>query len=160
MAPILRTLLLCPLLAVSVSAHGDADTAPSAHPGHPAQAMSRPGAPATGQRWQADAPLRAGMARVRVATDALAHLQHDHLDPLQVLALADELRSAVNTMFAQCRLRPEPDAALHPLLARILVASQALRDKPADAAPVAELEAVLAQYRKLFDDRGRSGATH
>jgi hypothetical protein len=92
---------------------------------------------------------------VRAATDALAHAGHGHLDRAQERALADEIAAAVNTMFAQCRLAPAPDAALHPLLARLLVASQALRERPADAdvADVAaELRAVLQRYDQLFDD--------
>ena len=103
-------------------------------------------------RWLADAPLKSGMARVRVASDALAHLQHGHLDATQVTALADEITAAVNDMFANCKLDPAPDAALHPLLARLLAASQSLRAKPADAAPVSDIHAVLANYETLFSE--------
>lgn len=107
---------------------------------------------AAGHRWVADASLRTGMQRVRRASDALDHLQHGHLDAGQVRALASEIDASVEFMFANCRLDPEPDAALHGLLARLLAASGALRDKPDDAAPVAEVRAVLAGYRQQFDD--------
>lgn len=150
----LSTLVLLPLLAFVAQASANAPAAVAAtHAGHVATTQ----APATaGRRWKTDAPLRAGMARVRIATEVLAPLEHGHLDPAQVVAVAGELRSAVNAMFAQCRLAPGPDAALHPLLARILGASQALRDAPADPAPLAELRDVLAQYRKLFDEHAVS----
>src|SRR5690606_8290154 len=64
-------------------------------------------------RWQPDAPLTQGMQRVRAATEALAHGGHGHLDEAQLRNIADELQSAVDDMFAQCKLEPEPDAALH-----------------------------------------------
>lgn len=121
----------------------------------PAPAIAVPAAAATPSvpaRWRADAPLRAGMARVRVAAAALAHAEHGHLDRAQERALADEITAAVNAMFAECRLPPAPDAALHPLLARLLAASQALRERPAEPAVVAELRAVLARYEQLFEE--------
>jgi hypothetical protein len=108
--------------------------------------------PPAGQRWATDAPLRAGMARVRVATEALQPLQHGPMAAAQVRAQADEIQAAVNAMFAQCKLPPQPDAALHPLLAKLLVASQVLRDKPTDAAPLADLSDVLRRYPQLFED--------
>ena len=103
-------------------------------------------------RWQADAPLQAGMARVLVASKALEHMQHGHLNPAQVTALADEIKGAVNDMFAQCKLDPAPDAALHPLLARLLTASEALRTNPMESSPVEDIHAVLARYGELFKE--------
>jgi hypothetical protein len=38
------------------------------------------------------------------------------------------------------------------LLARLLAVGTAVRARPADAATVAELRAVLARYAQLFDD--------
>ena len=45
---------------------------------------------------------------------------------------------------------PAADAALHPLLARVLAASHALRSAPGEPAPIAELHAVLQQYPLSF----------
>jgi hypothetical protein len=122
------------------------------HDEHAAAATGPVEAPPAGQRWATDAPLRAGMARVRIATHALEPLQHGPMEAAQVRAQADEIQAAVNAMFAQCHLPPQPDAALHPLLAKLLIASQALRDKPADGAPLAVLTDVLTRYPQLFDD--------
>lgn len=111
--------------------------------------------PATvGQRWIADAPLREGMVRVRSASLALAPLDHGHLDAQQVVAQAGEIRAAVDFMFANCRLAAEPDAALHPLLAQLIGVSQALKDRPSDPAPLADLHAVIARYAQMFDEHG------
>jgi len=109
-------------------------------------------------RWQTDAPLRLGMRRVRVATDALSHAAHGHLDAGQVDAVAEELKAAVHEMFAKCRLAPEPDAALHPLLAQVLEASKQLADGGFDAAVLDALHAVLARYPELFEDEGWSAS--
>lgn len=107
-------------------------------------------APAT--RWRPDAPLSRGMQRVRAATAALEHGEHGHLDAAQVQGIAAELRAAVDEMFANCRLEPEPDAALHPLLARVLGASRALAAGEFNQDALDELRAVLARYPVLFDD--------
>jgi|CXWL01.1.fsa_nt_gi hypothetical protein len=111
-------------------------------------------ATAIGHRWHADAPLREGMARIRKAHQALTALERGQLASDQVVTQADEILAAVNFMFANCRLAPEPDAALHPLLAQLLGASQALQKQPSDPAPVAEVETALARYAQLFDESG------
>lgn len=116
--------------------------------------------PPAGQLWQADEPLMAGMRRVRTAGTELAHLEHGALEPARTRELAVEIQAAVNDMFANCKLAPEPDAALHPLLARLLTASQALQDKPTDAAPVAEVHAVLERYPQMFDDKEWASTGH
>lgn len=124
-----------------------ADESPHAH--HP---QTSGASTLNAQYWVADASLREGMLRVAKATAALEHLQHGHLDATQVRALAGQIKAAVDFMFANCRLDPAPDAALHPLLARLLVASQALHDNPTDAAPVTEMRAILARYQQVFRD--------
>jgi len=105
-------------------------------------------------RWASDEPLRAGMRRVRAATEMLSHGAHGHLDTAQVQGIAAELEAAVQAMFAQCRLAPEPDAALHPLLARVLDASATLAEGRFDAGAHDALQAVLARYPLLFEDEG------
>lgn len=104
------------------------------------------------RRWVPDAPLSEGMLRVRAVTGALAHGGHGHLDDAQVQGIAAELQSAVEAMFAQCKLEPEPDAALHPLLARVLGAAAVLRERGFDEDALATLGQVLADYPRLFDD--------
>jgi len=69
-----------------------------------------------------------------------------------VRAHAAEVRAAVDDIFARCRLEPRPDAALHPLLARLIAASGALAEDPAATAPLAEIRAVLEHYAALFDE--------
>ena len=92
------------------------------------------------------------MSSVRAVADSLVHASHGHLDPAQVPALGAELKSAVQTMFVECRLEPAPDAALHPLLARLLAAGQALADGGSADAALTEVRAVLARYAELFSE--------
>ena len=136
---------------------GNASEPPHAADSHAAHAPSAEDASqapivAPAVRWQADEPLSRGMQRVRVATQGLSHGAHGHLDVAQVQAIARELDAAVRDMFAQCRLEPEPDAALHPLLASVLQASATLAEGRFDAAALAGLEAVLLRYPQLFND--------
>ena len=131
--------------------HGHADaTAVEGHDSHAAHGSRDTPMPA--RRWIPDAPLSRGMQRVRTATAMLEHGAHGHLDDAQVRGIAAELKSAVDTMFAECKLEPEPDAALHSLLARVLMARNRLAESGYDAAALAELKAVLDRYPLLFED--------
>lgn len=104
--------------------------------------------------WQPDEPLRAGMRRMAAAVAALGHHEHAQLDPAQVRRLADEVNAAAVYMFANCTLEPEPDAALHGLLAQLMGGARNLAAEPAATAPVAPMRAALADYARLFDDPG------
>ena len=92
------------------------------------------------------------MARVREAMAGLAHHEMGHLGESTVLVLADGIDEAIADMFARCKLDPEPDIALHGVLARLMAGTQALRADPASAAPVAAMRAAMADYARLFDD--------
>lgn len=156
-----QTTLLAVLLAAApgLAASSDAAAGHEEHAVAPPEDVHEPHAahgaidealPA--RRWTPDAPLSRGMQRVRAATATLDHGSHGHLDDAQVRNIAAELKSAVDMMFAECKLEPEPDAALHPLLARVLVASNTLSESGFDADALAELQAVVARYPLLFDD--------
>lgn len=151
---VLKSLFVALALAVGLS--NAAETAH--HPAsHPAQASAAPhghveSAAVPAVRWQAGEPLARGMRRVRAATQSLSQGAHGRLDSAQIKGVAKELDDAVQEMFAQCRLDAEPDAALHPLLARVLQASARLASGDFDAQALAGLEAVLARYPLLFDD--------
>lgn len=133
----------------------DAQAHDSAHGGHDHHAghAAMPEVAADHVRWPIDAALGRGMARVQAASDALADLHATGTpDPARSRAIANDLRSAVNTMFAECRLPPEPDAALHRLLAQVLDAARQLTDGDLDGAAATQLRTVLTRYRELFDD--------
>lgn len=103
-------------------------------------------------RWQPDQPLREGMRRMATAVEALGHHEHAHLDAAQVRGLAQEVNGAAAYMFANCTLEPEPDAALHGLLAQLMGGARSLAANPDATAPIAPMRGALADYARLFDD--------
>jgi len=125
-----------------------------AHAGHahhePAQASSESNAPA--QRHAADAPLREGMARIHTALDELRHYEMGHMpQPLAIEQVA-AIKSAIDSVFATCKLEPEADAALHGMLVPLLDGVQAFKSNPADTSSVAAMRQAIADYPRLFDD--------
>lgn len=108
--------------------------------------------PADGVRWTPDAPLREGMRRMRVAVEGLSQHELGRLDDAQVRELATDVEKAVAFMFANCELEPEPDHALHRILAQLLTAAQALQANPSDQSPRASMRAALEDYARQFDD--------
>lgn len=120
------------------------------HHDHAASAVAPAQAPAG--RWSADASLREGMARVRVALDELRHHEMGHMSDDQARGQAVEIEDAVRWMFAHCRLAPQPDAALHSILIPLLAAAQRLDRTPADKTALAAMRDAVASYPARFDD--------
>src|SRR3546814_11141004 len=90
------------------------------------------------------------MSRVRTA---LAGLESEsHPDDATVAALATDIDSAVEYMFANCQLPPEPDIALHAVLQRLMANTSAPKAYPPDGSPVADMHETGHNYEALFDD--------
>ena len=158
-------LALAPALAVAQHDHAahaahaaqddhaghDGHAADADHAAHPA--LAEPAAvPADHVPWTPDAPLVEGMSRVREAMAGLAHHEMGHLGESTVVVLAEDIDAAIEYMFANCKLAPEPDVALHGVLARLMAGSKALHADPADPSPVAGMRAAVEDYGRLFDD--------
>src|SRR5690606_32250103 len=123
-------------------------------PDHHAAHHGALGIPAGHVPWTPDAPLMQGMRRVGGAVDTLRHHEMGHLGDGQVLALAAEVDEAIAYMFANCSLEPEPDIALHGLLARLMAGTRDLKEEPSDATAVAGMRSAVEDYPKLFEDPG------
>lgn len=122
------------------------------HPQHGAD-KDQPGSVSVdGDRWASDAPLREGMRRMREAMEGLSRHESDGLAGTQVHELATAVDEALAFMFANCELEPEPDHALHLILAQLMVGSRALHANPSDSAPVASMRVALEDYARQFDD--------
>ena len=80
-----------------------------AHAGHgPAPVL------AEGERWATDQPLRAAMTRIREAVERNAPAyDQQQLQAADAETLAIAVEQDITYMVANCRLEPEPDAALH-----------------------------------------------
>ncbi|MBK7145697.1 MAG: DnrO protein [Xanthomonadales bacterium] len=109
-------------------------------------------APASGERFAVDAPLQQGMGKIRTAVANLEHHEMGHLSDEDVVAQANEIEAQVQFLIANCKLDPQADAALHGIIGKLLEGAKALKDKPADATPVAPLRLALAEYLQRFDD--------
>jgi len=128
------------------------------HHGHAsASAPAAQAAPAV--RYATDAPLRKGMADIRTAVGMLEHGEHGHLDAAQVRNLAGNIERSIGTIIAECKLAPEADAALHAIIGGLGQGIAALKENPADLAPVAGMRAALADYARIFDDPAVTPAT-
>jgi len=137
-----------PAAVAEADAHAAQDTHDDAH-----AARHVPGdvpVPENHQPWTPDAPLMEGMSRVRAAVSGLEAAP----DQAAVASHVAEVDEAIRYMFANCKLDPEPDAALHIVLARLMAASGELQAEPAATAPVAEMRAAVENYEALFDDPG------
>ena len=149
------TLTTVPLLLLAVM------TAPPARAqaGHEHHAPVAAVAAATvSQRWASDAPLRTGMAKIRVAVDALQHYERGHMGPEQAVELATQIQAQVAYIVANCKLEPRADAALHVIIAELGKAAGALRADPADLGAIPPMREALQQYSRQFNDPGRASA--
>lgn len=111
-----------------------------------------PPVPDNHEPWAIDEPLGEGMTRVRQALAALPADAGAAIEPATVTALTGEVDAAINYMFANCSLPPEPDAALHGVLAQLMVSSRDLRDDAADDSAVPNMREAIDRYALLFDD--------
>ncbi|MBI2396211.1 MAG: DnrO protein [Xanthomonadales bacterium] len=143
--------------AVATTPPAAAVAAPAASAMHEHEHAATPAdgaaaAPSSGERFAVDAPLQQGMGKIRAAVATLEHHEMGHLSDEQVVEQAAEIEAQVQFLIANCKLDAQADAALHGIIGKLLEGAKALKDKPADAAPVAPLRAALAEYPRLFDD--------
>jgi hypothetical protein len=108
-----------------------------------------------GERWATDEPLRASMLKIRAGVEAtMPAYQSGALDANQARSLSATIEQNVAYMIQNCKLEPEPDAALHVLIGRMMTASEAMKREPASPAGWPELMAVLRDYTATFDHPG------
>jgi hypothetical protein len=139
--------------AVGKSETHDQHAGGASHDGHaehgPAPVL------AEGQRWATDEPLRAAMTRIREAVERnSAAYDQQQLQAVDAETLASAVEQDITYMVANCRLEPEPDAALHALIGRMMNAAAALRKEPMSDAGLPQLVAVLHEYHATFDHPG------
>lgn len=139
--PFLAALLGLALPAMAQHAH-------DAHEGHePAAAAAIPA-----QRHATDAPLREGMSRIHGALEELRHYEMGHMPKSVAIERVDAIQAATDYLFANCKLEPQADAALHGMLAPLLAGVQAFRKDPDDTSTIAAMRQAVADYPRVFDD--------
>ena len=110
--------------------------------------------------WATDAPLRAGMRNLREATETLNHYEMGHLDDTQRDNAVEKIDAAIKDMFANCKLKPEADAALHGLLAKFIAGANAARAGKFTKAELVPMQEALALYPQMFDDHDWGKPAH
>ncbi|RYD16535.1 MAG: DnrO protein [Lysobacteraceae bacterium] len=141
------------ILAGSVALASAAQAAPQhSHDDHAAHAAPSAAIEAPAERWVPDAALRDGMGRVHEALDDLGHYEMGHMPASMAVERAVKIEDAITYMFANCKLDPVPDAALHRILIPLLAAAQDLEKDSADVAAVARMRAAVTDYPRLFAD--------
>jgi hypothetical protein len=130
----------------------DLGTAAEQH-GHASHAAT-PVLPA-GQLWATDVPLRSAMTRIRSAVERnRSAYERGSLQAEAAGALAAAVEADVRYMVENCNLEPEPDAALHALIGRLLSAAGALRGDAGSPDGLPQLAAVLHDYGATFEHPG------
>lgn len=102
-----------------------------------------------GQKWEADAPLRLGMERIR----ALVRAAKEDSSAGEMQALAEGIREHVDFLITNCKLAPKADATLHVVIADLLKGAD-LVTKGDVHRGISVMRAALGTYSKYFDDAG------
>jgi hypothetical protein len=111
-----------------------------------------------GHKWATDAPLRAGMGRIRGLVEPQLGAAHaGRLMPEQYRELAMQVEAEVGAIVASCKLEPKADAMLHLVIAGIGEGTDTMAGKNGKVRPALGLVKVaqaVNQYGSHFDDPG------
>jgi hypothetical protein len=122
--------------------------APHAHAVAPAPAKRQ----SAEQRFATDATLRLEMQGIRGAVEALGHYEMGHMGQAQAVDFATEIEGHVRTIIANCKLKPDADAALHAIIFPLMQNAGALKQKPQDLSSIAPMRDALERYDRQFYD--------
>jgi hypothetical protein len=122
------------------------------HDAHESHATNTAPVAIPAQRHATDAPLREGMSRIHSALDELARYEEGRMSRSIAVTHVDEIKAAIDSIFANCELAPDADAALHGMLVPLLGGIQAFQKNPAETSTVAAMRRAVADYSRVFDD--------
>lgn len=104
------------------------------------------------QRHATDAALREGMSRIHAALEELRHYEMGHMPQSIAVERVASIKNAIDYLFANCKLDPDADAALHSMLIPLLSGVQAFNENPADTSTVTSMRDAIDDYPRVFDD--------
>jgi hypothetical protein len=110
-----------------------------------------------GKRWATDAPLRAGMDRIRaLVAPKVGAIHSGKLAAAEYQALGVAVEKEVADIVSQCKLAPEADAMLHLIVAELLAGADAMQGKGTGSAASGAHKVVVAanDYGRYFDHPG------
>lgn len=146
------------VVACAFAFMGDLQAAPLLEHDHASHVVDANRSAVPSQRFDTDAPLRKGMGEVQAALDDLRHYEMGHMPANMASERAGDVAKAVEGIFAECKLAPEADAALHTILVPLLGAAKRLEHDGSDLAAVAAMREAVASYPQRFDDPQWQGA--
>lgn len=144
-------LALAGLLATATAAE------PAHHHHHQAAAEPQQLALNNGSKWQTDQPLRDGMNQLRaLLAPRIAEVHSGKLAAAAYQELGKAIEKQVGTIVATCKLDPKADAMLHPLIADLLAAAEAMQGKGGlkPAAGAHKAVTALNNYGRYFNHPG------
>src|SRR5690606_1871285 len=115
-------------------------------------------APPEGTLWPTDESLRTAMSRIQAAAERAVAARP--LTREAAHALAGTVEENVAYMVENCKLPPEPDAALHVLIHRMLSAANLMKQDASSNAAVEQLVGTLHDYYRTFDHSPASSDRH
>jgi hypothetical protein len=132
----------------AVAGHAATPAADDAHHGHHQHEASVIQPPA-GQLWPTDEYLRTGMSKIeRAIAQAIAHRPVSRERALETARIVEQ---NVAYIVENCKLPPQPDAALHVVIGRLMTAANGLKEEASREPAIEQLENVLHDYRENFD---------
>ncbi len=153
----LGRLALLLTLGTGVTAVAQSD----AHHDHPAAAAEAPKLKA-GQKWETDGPLRKGMEEIKLLVEeALPKAHQGKLSAEEYAQLGKAVDTQVSALFANCKLPPDADAALHGVLVEIIDGSKTVKQPTGKRTPgLLKMMKAVNQYGATFNHPGWVGITH
>lgn len=139
--------------AAEKHAHGAAKAPAHDHAGHGGGGGLTQLALNDGQKWQTDAALRQGMAKVRShILAAVPRIHEGRFTNEDYAALAGQLEAAVLDVIKACKLPPAADAQIHFVIAEIFAGANAMKEDGDRHAGAVQVLGALQAYPKYFDD--------
>lgn len=117
-----------------------------------------------GKKWESDESLRRGMLEIKRALEPSIKSIHDRtLETNRYVVIGEKVEKSVESVFKNCKLRPEADAMLHLILAKVLngASEMKVRGKPdGQRAGAVEVVVALKQYGSYFRHPGWAPIDH
>lgn len=136
------------LQETSSSSESGSDLQGHAHGDHHSRASLAEPITAPEGGWASDAPLRQGMQAILDAVVTAVR------DGGEAKVLATELRAQIRYLFANCKLEPQADAALHGILVELLQSAHRLEAGASAREEHGALHAALKAYGQAFQHPG------
>lgn len=108
-----------------------------------------------GAKWEADDPLRRGMAEMRNdMAAALPRIHGGEFTPTEYAELAAKIDGHIQYLVENCKLAPEADEQLHVVLVEIMDGAAAMKGAADQSQGAVKITQALDVYPEYFDHPG------